>query len=103
MSGGAQGSSLSPLAYAEGQTSPAKSGTGMNQASRAAGGGRILEPIFGGQQNRLNTKHAGSKSGGMSALTQQDAAEYDSKNVPSFAQPKMQMIQEDGDGNTALS
>ena len=100
MSGGAQGNSLSPLAYAEGQNSPAKSGTGTNQGNRA---GRILEPIFGGQQNRLNTKHMGSKSGGMSALTQQDENEYDSKNVPTFAQPKMQMIQEDGDGNAALS
>jgi len=39
----------------------------------------------------------------MSALTHPDDHEYDSKNVPSFAQPKMQMIQEDGDGNTALS
>lgn len=67
MSGGAHGNSLSPLAYAEGPSSPAKSGPGTNQGHRA---GRILEPIFGGQQNRMQPKHMNSKSGGVSALTQ---------------------------------
>lgn len=36
-------------------------------------------------------------------MTQQDEGEMESQNVPSFVQPKMQMIQEDGDGHTALS
>lgn len=100
ISNGGHNSSLSPLAYVEGHGSPAKSGTGTNQGQR---GGRLLEPLFG-QQNRLaTTKHVVTKSGGMSALTQQDEGELDSQNVPSFVQPKMQMIQEDGDGHTALS
>ncbi len=63
----------------------------------------MLEPLFG-QQNRLaTTKNFMKSSGGMSAMTQQHDDGDDSQNVASFVQPKMQMIQEDGDGNTALS
>ena len=37
-------------------------------------------------------------------MTQHDGeVDVESQNVTSYAQPKMQMIQEDGDGNTALS
>jgi len=36
-------------------------------------------------------------------MTHHDDGELDSQNVASFVQPKMQMIQEDGDGRAALS
>lgn len=77
ISNGGHQTSLSPLAYMEGQGSPGKSASGTNTASR---GGRLLEPLFGGQQNRVaNPKHFVTKSGGLSALTQhQDEGEYDS-------------------------
>lgn len=79
ISNGGPGNNLSPLGYADGDGSPAKSGT-SNMGQR---NGMLLEPI----QNRLvSKKHMMAKSnGGMSAMTEQNHADVESQNVTSYA------------------